>query len=71
MGVSGKPLFPAGVSTPVDGGAVAAKVRRSARPQRVDDYAGVDGELAARIRAAGIESAVGAPITVAGRLWGW
>ena len=36
----------------------------------MDDYAGVEGELAARLRSFGIRSVVGAPIRVAGRLWG-
>jgi signal transduction histidine kinase len=43
---------------------------RSGRPERVDDYAGMAGELPARIRRAGIATAVAVPITVAGRLWG-
>jgi signal transduction histidine kinase len=37
---------------------------------RVDDYSSLDDELAGRLRAVGIRSAVGAPIVVAGRLWG-
>jgi signal transduction histidine kinase len=49
---------------------VTAKLRRTERPQRVDDYAGVGGELAATLRARGMRSVVGAPIHVAGRLWG-
>jgi signal transduction histidine kinase len=36
----------------------------------VDDYDHVEGELAARLREFGIHSVVGAPIHVAGRLWG-
>jgi signal transduction histidine kinase len=67
---SGEPWFKAGIIVPVDGDAVSAMVRRSGQAQRVDDYAMVSGELAARIRAVGIRSAVGAPISVAGRLWG-
>jgi hypothetical protein len=48
----------------------AAKLYRSGQPERVDDYGGVAGELAARLRRFGIKSAVGAPVRVAGRLWG-
>jgi signal transduction histidine kinase len=62
--------FPVGVSIPVDGETVTAKVCRSCRPERVDDYTAVTGELAAKLREAGILSVVGAPITVTGRLWG-
>jgi signal transduction histidine kinase len=67
---SGTPSFPVGERIPVDGETVTAKLRRSGRPQRVDDYAEVEGELAARLREFGIRSVVGAPIKVAGPLWG-
>jgi signal transduction histidine kinase len=49
---------------------VTAKLYRSGRPARVDDYDDVEGELAERLREFGIQSVVGAPIYVAGRLWG-
>jgi signal transduction histidine kinase len=49
---------------------VTGKLFVTGRPQRVDDYQGVPGELAARLRAGGIRAAVGAPIQVGGRLWG-
>jgi signal transduction histidine kinase len=68
--VNGTPIFPVGPGVPLEGNATVAKVSRSGRPERVDDYSTVDGELAERIRAAGIASSVAAPITVAGRLWG-
>jgi signal transduction histidine kinase len=67
---SGGPSFPVGTSVPVEGETVTAKLYRSGRPERVDDYTGIGGELAERLRAFGIRSAVGAPIKVAGRLWG-
>jgi signal transduction histidine kinase len=66
----GTPIFPVGPGVPLSGDAAVPKVSRSGRPERVDDYAQVEGELAEMIRAAGIASAVAAPITVAGRLWG-
>jgi signal transduction histidine kinase len=64
------PAFPIGERIPVEGDSVTAKLYRSGRPERVDDYHGVEGELAARIREFGFRSVVGAPIYVAGRLWG-
>jgi signal transduction histidine kinase len=67
---SGAPSFPVGTSVPVEGETVTAKLYRSGQPERVDDYGGVGGELAARLRSFGIKSAVGAPVKVAGRLWG-
>jgi signal transduction histidine kinase len=64
------PSFPVGTSIPVEGETVTGKLYRLGRPERVDDYTGVGGELAARIREFGVRSVVGAPVTVAGRLWG-
>ena len=67
---SGTPSFPVGERIPVEGETVTAKLYRSGRPERVDDYTNVEGELAAKLRMFGIRSVVGAPIHVAGRLWG-
>jgi signal transduction histidine kinase len=67
----GAPLMPvATVPLPLDGATVAPRVQRSGRTVRVDDYGGLDDMLARRLRGVGIRSAVGAPIVVAGRLWG-
>ena len=67
---SGTPSFPVGERIPVDGETVTAKLYRSGRAERVDDYVGVEGELAGKLRKFGIRSVVGAPIHVSGRLWG-
>jgi signal transduction histidine kinase len=67
---SGTPSFPVGERVPVEGETVTAKLHRTGRPERVDDYARVEGEFAARLRESGMRSVVGAPIQVAGRLWG-
>ena len=64
------PAFPVGERIPVEGESVTAKLYRSRRPERVDDYDDVEGELAERLRGFGIHSVVGAPIYVAGCLWG-
>jgi len=64
------PSFPVGERVTMEGETVTAKVCRSGRPERVDDYDEVEGELAERLREFGIHSVVGAPIFVAGRLWG-
>jgi signal transduction histidine kinase len=53
-----------------EGEHVAATVRRTGAPARIDDYSAASGEIRAAVRAAGIQSVVGSPITVAGRLWG-
>jgi len=69
--VEGAPFMPLGsVPMPPDGETVAPRVRRSGRTVRVDDYSDFDDALAMRLKAVGIRSAVGAPIVVAGRLWG-
>ncbi len=68
--VPGAPVFPVGPGVPLDGPAAVAKVKRSGRADRVDDYSRLEGELPRRIRSAGIASSVAAPITVSGRLWG-
>jgi len=66
----GAPVFPLAADVPMDGDSVAPRIRRSGRTVRVDDYSQLDDKLAGRLRAVGIRSAVGAPIVVAGRLWG-
>jgi signal transduction histidine kinase len=66
----GAPVFPVGGGVPLDGDAAVPKASRSGRAERVDDYSQIAGDLGRRIRAAGIASAVAAPITVAGKLWG-
>jgi signal transduction histidine kinase len=49
---------------------VAALVFKSGRPSRIDDYADAKGSGADLVRGWGLRSAVGVPISVAGRLWG-
>jgi signal transduction histidine kinase len=62
--------IPLGTRFPPDGENVAAMVFRTGRCARLDSHDNVPGEAAAIVRAAGIESGVGAPIVVEGRLWG-
>ena len=47
-----------------------ATVARTRRAARIDDYSKLDGEIARTARSAGFQSAIGAPMTVEGRLWG-
>jgi signal transduction histidine kinase len=49
---------------------IAAQVRRTGRPARVDDYEAALDVLPAKIQKLGVRSAVGSPIVVDGRLWG-
>jgi PAS domain S-box-containing protein len=62
--------FPVGGHMPLDPDTIAGVVRRTRRPARIDDYSNVKGSLAPRFRQHGLSSAAGAPIIVAGRLWG-
>ncbi len=66
----GAPVFPVTEDVPLDGETVAPRVSRSGRSERVDNYDDLGGDLARRLRAVGIRSAVGAPVNVGGRLWG-
>ena len=65
----GPPRFPVGAQLDVDGDTVIARVMRTGRAARVD-YEAVTGTLAERVRSAGYKSAVAAPVTVGGRIWG-
>jgi len=62
--------WPVGTRTPIDGNTLAAMVRRTGRPARMDSYDNVAGSIAARVRAAGFRAAVGVPVFVDGRVWG-
>jgi signal transduction histidine kinase len=68
-GASGGALT-VGTRLPLEGQNVAALVRRTERPARLDDYEGATGSIGSFGREAGTRSAVGAPIVVDGRLWG-
>src|SRR5207237_1757762 len=62
--------FEAGSSWPLDGSSLAARVRETARSWRIDDYAELDGTIAAVVRDGPIRSTVGVPIVVGGNVWG-
>lgn len=55
---------------PLDGDDVAAIIRRTGRPARVDSHEHAVGASAARLRQMGIRSMVGVPIMVGEQLWG-
>ena len=54
----------------LEGDNVSARVLRTERPVRIDDYAKSRGSLATQVRESGVRSAIGSPIVVDGRLWG-
>ena len=61
---------PVGTHVALDGPTVAALIRDSGAPQRVDDYSETIGTTADLLRDLGFRSSVGAPIMLGGRLWG-
>jgi PAS domain S-box-containing protein len=63
-------LFPVGVRWSIEGTNILRLVRDSSQAARINDYSGLDGEMAEIVRRSGIRSTVGIPIVVAGRVWG-
>jgi len=71
VGSSGRrDVFPLGSRQRLEGDTVAPRVLRTARTARIDNYREAGGPLAETVRSLGIQTAVGAPILVEGRLWG-
>ena len=66
----GLPKMPVGEHFSLDGDSVVEMVRRDGRVARMDSHDHATGSAAARVRALGLHSGVGAPIVVDGRLWG-
>jgi GAF domain-containing protein len=62
--------IPTGARFALEGDSVSARVLRTGRPARMDDYEHATGAIAATIRQMGIRSAIGVPISVEGRTWG-
>lgn len=60
----GRETLPVGEQLPLVGDSVAARIRRTGRVARIDDYEGLEGALAGRLRGLGLHSGVGAPITI-------
>jgi signal transduction histidine kinase len=68
---SGAPMpFPAGTRLELGGQNLTTLVFRTGRPARMDDYGQATGAVADVGHNWGFRAAVGAPITVEGRLWG-
>ena len=64
------PVFEVGSRWPVEESSLAAAVRERRAPVRVDDFTETRGSVAEAARAAGLASAIGAPIVVDGNVWG-
>ncbi|MEA2215050.1 MAG: hypothetical protein QOK19_611 [Solirubrobacteraceae bacterium] len=62
--------FPVGTRLDLEGENVAAIVRDTEQPARIDDYSNVKSPMAEHARESGVRTAVGSPIVVDGELWG-
>src|SRR5262249_7981832 len=62
--------IPVGTRDSLDGVNVAAAVRRTGSPARVEGVEGPPGSFADELSRLGLHSAAGAPVTIEGRLWG-
>ena len=67
---AGVRAVPVGTRQALDGPTVGTQILRTGRPARVDSFDGMEGSTATMLRGLGFRSAVGAPITLSGRLWG-
>src|SRR4051794_2866992 len=68
---TGVPMpFPAGTLVPLDGRTVISAVYETGHAVRIDDYTEAHGGVADDMKGWGVRSAIGAPITIEGRLWG-
>jgi GAF domain-containing protein len=70
IAASGEHPFPQGSTWSLEHPSVMATVARTGRAARIGDYGALKGEIARVARSAGFQSAIGAPLTVEGRLWG-
>ena len=60
-----------GARLPLGGTNLASKIARTGEPARLDDYARTaSGDIGDRARRQNLESSIGGPVVVAGRLWG-
>jgi signal transduction histidine kinase len=64
------PFFRVGSTWPFNEAGLAAVVRETRAPLRIDDVSEASGVVAEAVRAAGLSSAVAAPIVVDGTVWG-
>ena len=59
-----------GMRLPLEPGSLSAKVLQTGRPERVDDYTDLEGEIGRTTRESGLERTAGAPIILDDRIWG-
>src|SRR4029077_14127947 len=67
---TGRLAVPVGSRVPVEETGVLAEIRKTGRPERIDDYKGRPPEIVERLSSFGYGSAGAAPIRVGGQVWG-
>src|ERR687892_1535571 len=67
---SGEADLAVGTRFALEGASIAAQVRETGAPARVDSFVGASGPIAREAQTLGIRSSVGCPIVVGGRTWG-
>jgi signal transduction histidine kinase len=67
---SGEAHLAVGTRFALEGASIAAQVRATGRPARVDSFEGATGPIAREAQLAAIRASVGCPIFVGGRTWG-
>jgi signal transduction histidine kinase/CHASE3 domain sensor protein len=67
---SGDAHLAVGTRFALEGASIAAQVRETDQPARLDSFEGATGPIAREAQVAGIRSSVGCPIVVGGRTWG-
>jgi len=67
---TGRLAFPVGSRVPVEETGVLAEIRKTGRPERIDDYEGRAPEIVERLSSFGYGSASAAPVRVGGQVWG-
>jgi signal transduction histidine kinase/ketosteroid isomerase-like protein len=61
---------PIGIHVSLEGESATARVYRTGRAARVDDYGEVGGEIASVLRTMGLRASAGVPVVVGGQPWG-
>jgi PAS domain S-box-containing protein len=64
------PSVPIGARYPLEGDSISARVLRTGRPARLNDYGESSGAVAAAVNDLSIRCSIGVPVAVKGSLWG-
>jgi signal transduction histidine kinase len=59
-----------GMRLPLEPGSLSSTVLQTGRPERVDDYTDLEGEIGVATRESGLKRTAGAPIILDDRIWG-